>query len=82
MIGQTEAAQLALDYLERDSRGYTFKLVRTKEHAHDWAIVFEAIAPGGYALDGPIVLLVDLESGVVRTPHDAIAAGWRDDGTL
>lgn len=82
MIYQTEAVQLALDYLERDSRGYTFKLVHTKKHAHDWAVVFEAIAHGGYALDGPIVLLVDFESGAVRTLRDAIAAGWRGDATL
>lgn len=82
MIDRTEAARLALDYLERDSRGYTFKLVRTNEHPDDWAIVFEVMAPSGYALDGPIVLLVDFESGVVRTLSEAIAAGWRGDAKL
>jgi methionine-rich copper-binding protein CopC len=78
MIGADDVVRLALADLNQDSRGYSFRLTSgpTKK-PRDWTVGFEAVAADGHVVGGPIILVVDEQSGAVRSLHEAIFAGWR-----
>lgn len=79
MIGADDVVRLAIAHFNQDTRGYyTYRLTGapTKE-SRDWTVGFEAVAADGHVVGGPIIVVVDEESGVVRSLHAAISAGWR-----
>jgi hypothetical protein len=41
----------------------------------DWTIGFEAVAADGHVVGGPIIVVMDEETGAVRSLHEAIGAG-------
>jgi hypothetical protein len=78
MISADDVVRLALADLNQDSRGYSFRLFgRATKDTRDWTVAFEAVAAHGHVVGGPIILVVDEESGAVRSLAEAISAGWR-----
>jgi methionine-rich copper-binding protein CopC len=79
MIGADDVVRLAVAHFKKDIRGYyTCRLCITpRKKLRDWTVGFEAVAADGHVVGGPIILVVDEESGAVRSLHEAISAGWR-----
>ena len=79
MIGAEDVFRLAVAHLNRDTRGYyTYRMFGAPTKlSRDWTVGFDAVATDGHVVGGPIILVVDEETGAVRSLHEAISAGWR-----
>ena len=77
MIDAEEVGRLATAHISRDKR-YSYRMFgQPVKEVRDWTVGFEAVAPDGHVVGGPIFLVVDEHTGAVRSLHAAIAAGWR-----
>jgi|HubBroStandDraft_6_1064221.scaffolds.fasta_scaffold1263015_2 hypothetical protein len=78
MISEHEAQVIAQKFLDQRFTTLTFRFGPTPQRApNDWGMVFDRITPEGSVLDGPIVVLVDKQTGRARTLEQAIEEGWR-----
>jgi hypothetical protein len=76
VISEDEARAIAQKFLETSPSKFRFRFAPTPQiHANDWGMVFDCITPEGSVLDGPMVVLVDKQTGRARTLRQAIAEG-------
>ncbi len=70
-IGMGEAMSLAKDYLSRqDLKGWRFEVAEAQRHPTDpanWSVIVDRFSPDGGLVDGPQILIVNGETGEVRT---------------
>jgi hypothetical protein len=72
MISEDEARAIGQAYLEKNSAGYTFQFSPTPQtRPDDWTMVFDVITASGSVLDGPIIVVVDKQTGRARSFKDA-----------
>jgi hypothetical protein len=68
MISEDEARVIAQGYLERGSPGFTFSFYPTpQKRSDDWSMVFDWGTGDGSVFDGPIIVLVDKQTGKARS---------------
>lgn len=70
LISSDEARQLALNYVNSlDLKGFEYRLVSIsyeKNWPNEWGVIFDVYTPEGSLMDGPLVLVVECDSGRVR----------------
>lgn len=78
MISEDEARVIAQDYLEQDARGFTFSFFPTPQRRpDDWVIGFDWGTGDGRVVDGPIIVLVDKQTGRVRSLAEDVEERFR-----
>lgn len=69
-VSRKRAKELEVSYVESlDLRGYRYEFVGTSFNEawpDEWAAVFDVYSPGGNLVDGPVVFVVEKDSGRVR----------------
>lgn len=69
MIDEFRARELAEKFLEKqDGQGHAYKFVTVKSserHLESYGVIFDVYTPKNDLLDGPIVMLVDKQTGEV-----------------
>lgn len=69
-VSREQARELAVSYVESlDLRGYRYEFVGLSSNEawpDEWAAVFDVYSPSGSLVDGPIVFVVEKDSGRVR----------------
>lgn len=69
-ISKEEAKALAISYFNSlDLRGYFYEFVGVsfnEKWPNEWGIIFDSYTPKGNLLDGPVVLVVEKDTGRVR----------------
>ena len=70
MIRSEDEARRAVDgWLETNGGSFRYECLSVKRDSRGWVVVLAIFAPEGYEIDGPLVLVVDPVSGVVRTTY-------------
>lgn len=71
MIDQVAARETAEQFIDRQNlRGHTYKFASVKfdeRWPSEWGVVFDVYSPQNTLIDGPIVILVDRNSGAARS---------------
>lgn len=66
-----QAKELAIAYVRNmELKGYRYEYVGTSFDANwpdEWGVVFDVYMPGGSLMDGPVVFVVEKETGRVRS---------------
>lgn len=69
-ISKDEAKTLALAYVNSlDLKGYRYEFIgisSNEKYPNEWGAVFDVYTPGGNLMDGPVVFVVEKDSGCVR----------------
>jgi hypothetical protein len=69
-ISKEEAKALAISYVSSlDLRGYRYEFVGISfndKWPNEWGAVFDVYTPRGNLMDGPVVLVVEKDTGRVR----------------
>lgn len=70
MISKEQAKQLALKHVQGlDLRGYRYEFVgisSSDRFPDEWGAVFDVYTPKGHLMDGPVVFVVEMQTGEVR----------------
>jgi hypothetical protein len=68
MISEDDARRIAQDFVVATSTGfpYTYEVVSARLRKGEWSVVIAVITPEGGELDGPMVVLIDTETGEPR----------------
>lgn len=70
MISKEQAKQLALKHVrDLDLRGYRYEFAGISSRdgfPDEWGAVFDVYTPKGHLIDGPVVLVVESQTGEVR----------------
>ena len=70
MIDQVTARAMAEKFISyQNLRGYTYRFASVKfddRWPDEWGVVFDVYSPQNALIDGPIVILVDKNSGETR----------------
>lgn len=69
-ISREQAKDLAIAYVHAlDLRGYRYEFVGIsfdEQWSDEWGAVFDVYTPSGNLMDGPVVFVVEKETGRVR----------------
>ncbi|WIA58334.1 hypothetical protein N6H05_11235 [Sphingobium sp. WTD-1] len=70
-VSLEDAMSLAKSYLSRqDLKGWRFEVAEAQRHPTDaanWSVIVDRFSPEGGLVDGPQILIVNGETGDVRT---------------
>lgn len=70
-ISKDEAKTLALTYIDSlDLKGYRYEFAGISSNENwpnEWGVVFDVYTPNGNLIDGPVVFVVEKDSGRVRS---------------
>ncbi len=73
MISEDGALIIAQSYLDHGSPGFTFSFFSTlQRESNDWSMAFEWGTGNESVFDGPIIVLVDKQTGRVRSLREDI----------
>ena len=76
---EREATERAQAFI-RKGMGRDLRVLNTKREVRDpskWGVVFESTSPAGNVVDGPIIIMVDDETGVVQSFNDYFEEMWK-----
>ncbi|WUR12416.1 hypothetical protein E7V67_022345 [[Empedobacter] haloabium] len=69
-ISKERAQELAIEHVSQlDLRGYRYEFVGIsfdEKWPNEWGAVFDVFTPNGNLMDGPVVFVVEKETGIVR----------------
>lgn len=69
-ISREEAKEIALAHIaELDLKGYRYEFAgisSSKNWPDEWGAVFDVYSPSGSLVDGPVVLVIEKNSGRIR----------------
>lgn len=70
-VSREQAKDLAIAHVQTlDLKGYRYECVGTSFDAKwpdEWGVVFDVYTPNGHLMDGPVVFVVEKETGRVRS---------------
>jgi hypothetical protein len=69
-ISKEEAKNVAISHVKSlDLKGYRYEFVGIsfdQKWANEWGAVFDVFTPNGHLMDGPVVFVVEKDTGHVR----------------
>ncbi len=68
MISRSKASELASRHLLGRGDGFRYEPLSANPEGGDWIVLFQFFSREGFAVDGPMVVLVDRASGAVTVP--------------
>lgn len=66
-VSSVEAKRIAESFVNREARGFRYEFLHVNDRGTVWSVTFAVYSPENTEIDGPIVILVDRESGIARS---------------